>query len=192
MRAFIGILVILFPATLLGQFKLDTARIKSDPITDTTDQAFYGRTHGLPSLARSDNFLEIRMSVFYAPVGGFEDRVITFDGKIWSATVFQSPLNLYDSAATKVTPLKPRKSFPYIVQRLIDLGLFTLPSQHELNKPHRVFDGDLYSITYKVGNKYRQLTFDNPGMYKELYRGTKAFRKYEKIVDVFFRYLEKE
>jgi len=192
MRPFIIILFSILPTILFGQLSIDTTRIKSQRITDTTDQAFYGVSKGLTPLAKSENYLEIRMSVFYAPVGGFEDRIITYDGKNWGATLIKSSLNLYDTTATTITKLNPKHSYTYIIQQLADIGLFNLPSQHELNKPNRVFDGNMYSIAYKVGNRFRQLTFDNPTIYKKLYRKTKAFKKYEDLVDVFYSGFDKQ
>lgn len=192
MRPIIIILLSVLPTFLFGQLSIDTTRIKSQRISDTTDQAFYGTSKGLTPLAKSDNYLEIRMSVFYAPVGGFEDRVITYDGKDWSATLIKSSLNLYDSTATTITKLIPRHSYTDIIQQMADIGLFNLPSQQELNKPNRVFDGNMYSFTYKVGNRYRQLTFDNPSIYKKLYPKTKAFKKYEELVDIFYDSFDKQ
>jgi hypothetical protein len=192
MRPFITILLSVLPTLLFGQLNIDTTKIKSQQLTDTTNQAFYGASNGLTPLAKSDNYLEIRMSVFYAPVGGFEDRVITYDGKVWNGTLIKSALNFYDTTATTIIKLIPRHGYTDIIQQLVDIGLFTLPSQHELNKPNRVFDGNMYSITYKVGNRYRQLTFDNPSIYKKLYRKTKTFKRYEDLVDVFYNSFDKQ
>lgn len=192
MRTFIIILLSTLPTLLFGQLNIDTTKIKSQQLTDTTNQAFYGASNGLTPLAKSDNYLEIRMSVFYAPVGGFENRVITYDGKAWSATLIKSSLNFYDTTATTITKLSTRHSYTDIIQQLADIGLFNLPSQHELNKPNRVFDGNMYSITYKVGNRYRQLTFDNPNIYKKLYPKTKAFKRYEDLINVFYSGFDKQ
>jgi hypothetical protein len=186
------ILFLLCSIISVGQSNIDTSKIKGDSITDTTNQAFYGKSNGLIPLIMSNNYLEIRMSVFHAPVGGFEDRVLTFDGWQWEAMLIESSLNYYDTNSIVIRKLIPQKSYSEIVKQLFDIGLFSLPNQDELKNYHGVFDGETYSITYKVGNKFRKLTFDNPFIYKKMYRNVKAYKKYDELVNVFYQSFQKQ
>jgi hypothetical protein len=128
------------------------------------------------------------MSVFFAPVGGFETRTITFDGTSWNSKLIEEPLGYsYDTILekTKIKKIVPKQSYEQIITKLENIGLFTLRNQSELNITNRVFDGALYSISYKVGNKFRQLTFDNPKIYKKYNRNKKEFRRYIRLIKIF-------
>ena len=193
-RLFIVIALLLFSQSdVCSQINIDTSKIRVTSSLGTTIWFFYGDESGLAPLVNSKNQLEIRMSVLIAPVGGFEDRVIEFDGATWKSQLIVRPFYYYDTAQKARTYiLSPRKRYSFILKKLERKGLFSLPSQGELNKPSRILDGDLYSVAYKIGDKFGLLTFDNPMGYRKMYRRTKEFRKYAQIVRIFNRYFSKD
>ncbi|GAB2842207.1 hypothetical protein GCM10027043_51820 [Ferruginibacter profundus] len=142
--------------------------------------------YGPIDISLSKHKYEIRLSVFYAPVGGFEDYILFSDGGQWTARYWKAEIyNLYDTTKPKYKTITGL-NWDTVLNRLNASGFFSLPNQNKLKKRSTVMDGSMYIVSYKVHNKYRQYHFDNPGIYSRQYPETIEFKKYMEIVTTFF------
>ncbi|WP_143019692.1 hypothetical protein [Niabella drilacis] len=163
--------------------------MKGGPVTDTTDRVFYAADDGLPPLAGSEHYIEIRMHVGYLPMGGGQVFVLSFDGRKWSSRVVVTDPHLFDISKKEKTikqyPVFPLKPYEEIFSDLVEAGLFSLPSQAELKTGRYVDDGTYYLIACKVGSRFRMIKFNNPNEYHELFPKIKIFKQYIDLVAVF-------
>ena len=126
----------------------------------------------------------------YAPNGVFEYLSFILDSRQkWSAiNVKYDWLWTSDSARNKIPPIKqiiPEKGFDSLLNMLYEIDLFTLPDQKKLKKKSIVFDGSMFTVSFKIGNNYRMYHFDNPEIYEKRYPKTKAFKKYKALLYLF-------
>ncbi len=172
-----------------GQLKLDTAKIKGRAITDTIDRIFYSTNDGLLPLAKSKQYIEIRLGRAFTPMGGTDVTVLSFDGKQWNATLTTVDPHFFDilkkERTTKQYQIFPLKPYEEIFSDLVNTGLFSIPSQSELKVGRYVDDGTLYTIAYKVGSKFRGIWFDNPDEYREMFPKIKTFKQYLDLLAIF-------
>lgn len=197
---FIGLIFFLFIFNyhLLSQIKLDTALIRHKELDESRDIYFFDTLHNLSPLAFSKNQIEIRLISVYMPLGGFEKRIVSYNGSNWTAFVLENNYKTYDKSLKKSilkkTNLRPKRSFQNFISKLEEASLFTISSQNELvlDSAISVFDGVSYVILYKVGNRFRHIRFNNPDIYKKVYPNTKEFRKYISLIKLFLTELSLE
>lgn len=179
MKKIICVIFILLPAMGFSQLNFDTTKVLSQVLDDSADSEFFTSYDGLVPLARSANFIEIRLYEVHVPAGRQEVRVISFDGKGW-----QGKLVSFKPPVTGLS-LYPKNSFIAVFNALNREGLFQLRNQKETGRSSGMTDGVFYIICYKAGAKFRKILFNNPREGLKLNPTVKEFRQYCEIVRIF-------
>jgi hypothetical protein len=175
----------LFQQFVSGQLNFDITKAKGKRHLEKDRYISKDSTYQPVDIIFSKHKFEIRLNAFYAPNGGFATFILYSDGKEWNAIFWEADfLELNDTTKTKYKKIK-LNNWDTVVNKLNSLDIFVLPSQRKLKKESFVHDGAMYSIVYKVNNKFRQYHFDNPSSYCERYPETIEFKKYREIVQVF-------
>ena len=180
------ILSFYFHTFIFGQLNFDISKVKGYSKLNKDRNINSDTLYGPTDISLSKHKYEIRLSVFYAPVGGFGDYILFSDGGQWTARLWKAEMyNLYDTTKPKYKTIKNLNS-DTILNKLNSYGFFTLPNQSKLKNKFTVMDGSMYTVSYKVDNKYRQYHFDNPSIYSKQYPETVEFKKYMEIVTTFY------
>jgi hypothetical protein len=185
-RPLVLILSFFCHAVLFGQLNFDISEVKGHSKLKKDRNINSDTLYGPIDISLSKHKYEIRLSVFYAPVGGFEDYILFSDGSQWTARFWKAEMyNLYDTTKPKYKTIK-NLNWDTVLNKLNSSDFFSLPNQSELKKKLTVMDGSMYTVSYKVNNKYRQYNFDNPSIYSRQYPETVEFKRYMEIVTTFF------
>lgn len=128
------------------------------------------------------------------PVFGNADRYILFYDSCWM--IKYPVMNVHKSKAGKVFPLKTAQL--KLIERLTANHIFSLPGEHEIAGNHfnintakfegfdmKSFDGICYSISYKVGDRYRAYSFCNPQRPNLGVGKASPYAEYNAIAEVF-------
>ena len=107
-------------------------------------------------------------------------------------------MNVHVSLAGKVFLLKDIQDS--VIEKLVMNNIFSLPDDEETNMDSFnfdlvnskfqntdawIFDGICYSISYKVGDRFRRYTFCNPEFYASQSAYITPFTYYARIVEIF-------
>lgn len=180
----------LFHQFVFGQLNFDITKIKGKRHLKAQIYFYKDSTYEPIDITLSKHKFEIRLNAFYAPNGGFATFILYSNGNEWNATYWEADfLELNDTTKTKYKKVKPN-NWDTVVNNLNSLDIFLLPNQIKLEKEKKkeciVFDGAMYSITFKINKKFRRYSFDNPSTCSEKFKDIIEFKKYKEIVNVFY------
>jgi len=153
-----------------------------------------GSNLGLPSIKDSKNTIEIRL---YSNTGfpGAQCILVRYD-KTWKASKLK--LNAKDSAIT--IQLKPATGIEKVVQGMIAVNVFSLPTQSKLTSgkysldlstnqlkvtAFSISDAACYTIQFKVGDKLRKYAYCEPKQYAAFYKGQHEYADFSAILKSF-------
>lgn len=156
---------------------------------------YAGYSTGLPTICQSKNEFEIRFFVAHRPVEDWDLFVLTYNNGTWTATRYWydfSRKNHDFDHPIKFFTLRPKYGFDSLFVALKQNNVFTLPDQQSLKYKGDVNDGNIYFLTYKVNNKFRRYSFENPDIYKEGNKSMRVFENYDNIASLFYDDLSKD
>ena len=182
-RTFIILIVSLSFSKGFSQVDINTNDILDrDSLTNFSLPIYFDSFIGIKPIYKSNNPIEIRL--YEISMFGYRCRTLCFDGAKWSGEVIRSSIYQDDS----LTKLNSSLNFKAILDTLIKGRVFTLPSQRLITLDGSVDDGMNYSISYKVGSKYRSYDFSNPDVYLKEFEKNKDVQElklYIAIIDIF-------
>lgn len=176
----------------------DTGRVIADPnFSCATAPSLIEARIGLGNICRSENDLEIRLNEEGEIILYYALYTLTCKDKTWTATKYETVFG-HENQSNQDTALRIR-SFNLKknirIEALFDTlkrnDIFTLPDQDNIHLPSTFYvdDGVSYSLTFKVGKKFRTYRFDNPEDYRRQFDNIKEFENYANIaatlVDAF-------
>lgn len=176
--------------------KIGYGSVKSDPsfsCNDTQNQVeIYCR---LDKICNSKNELEIRLAVEYKPLADFALYVLTKNDNGWTATKYSR--DFHHSNNNNSIPITSHKlNVQQDIEKLFDTlkqnDVFSLPDQKDLKVQDYVDDGSWYTLTFKVGEKFRKYEFNNPDIYQEEFGQVVEFKKYLNIANIFYNSFHKK
>lgn len=170
---------------------IDLGNIVSDPNSVSGD---LGAKFGLAPVNSSAAVIEVRL---YSNAGfpGAQCVVLQYD-KAWKATKYK--LNAKDSVIRTV--LKPAAGIETIARSVINLNIFSLPTQKALNAANykldpatnelklsamTVSDGPCYIVQFKAGNNSREYSYCDPRAYAAFYKGQREYVEFVNILKAF-------
>ena len=186
-------LIFTFGQTItFGQLNFDISKVKGKTKSHFKKyrKTSKNSTFETVSIFYSKNKYEICLSAFYGPNGGFAEYKLYSNGEEWKAIKWESDfVNLYDTTINKYKKLKPN-NWDTVLNKLNELSIFLLPNQITLERKTRkecsVFDGAMYSISFKIGKRFRIYSFDNPDICANKFKDILEYKKYNEIVDIFY------
>ena len=194
MRQLITILFCLWTLASCSQKRLDYGAIRANPDFTCTDTAIESYCK-LDKICNSENEIEIRLEALYEPLADFALYVLANNDSAWTVTRYSRSTHR-STNDTAISIVADTLNNRRIVERLIDTlkqnDVFALPDQDDLKINGYVDDGDNYTLTFKVGRKFRSYNFNNPDIYKEDYRQMKEFKNYSNIVNAFYNAFSKK
>jgi hypothetical protein len=182
-RTLIILLFFLSASKTFSQLNINTNDVlDTDSLTQLSWPIYFDSLIGIKPITKSNNLLEIRL--YEISMSGYRCRTLCFDGTKWSGKIIRSFIFQNDS----LIKLNYSLNFKAILDTLIEYRIFTLPSQRLLTLEGSVDDGMNYSVSYKVGLKYRNYDFSNPDVYLKEYEKNKDVQElklYIAIIDIF-------
>jgi hypothetical protein len=166
MRVFL--ITIFLPIIVTAQTIPDIGEIRIDTVFDCNKYRGIEMSLGAPSICDSKNDFEFRLICVYRPHGNRELIVLSCNDNQWEIKKYSSAASSYgrlivistfDTMSVHNSYVHP---FVMLLDTLIHNKAFLIPNQSELLANHNILDGSLYILTFKIGNKFRQYSYDNP------------------------------
>jgi len=146
---------------------------------------------GVNEICNSKNHFEFRLSSFYRPGLTRELIILSYNNSSWDIRKYtvkpgsfglQKSLTSFDSLYEN-NPVASL-SFHIILDTLKNNKAFLIPSQSELKDKLQIFDGPLYIIAFKLGNKFRSYRYENPEIYIKEFPGISEYVKLKNIITI--------
>ena len=115
--------------------------------------------------------------------------ILTNNDSGWTAAKYSRSFNRSSndiSISVALHKLTSQQEIQKIFDTLKQNKVFALPDQKDLKAPDYVDDGAWYTLTFKVGKKFRKYEFNNPDIYQDKFGQFKEFRNYLNIANVFY------
>ncbi len=194
-------LFILLSANGCSQTYPDTGRVIADPnFSCATAPSLIEARIGLGNICRSENDLEIRLNEEGEIILYHALYILTCKDKTWTATKYETFFGhenqSHQDTTLRIRSLNLKKNIR--IEALFDIlkrnDIFTLPDQDSIqtHSTYYVDDGVLYSLTFKVGKKFRTYHFDNPEDYRRQFDNIKEFENYENIAAILNHAFERQ
>lgn len=173
-------ILLIFSCQALAQPKYDIQKVLNDINFSCNDEYFRtGINFKFKEICESQNIIEIRLFVMHS-FGRHDDNIIlAFDGNNWR----------YKKGRTNELFFTSQDSVKYAklsqtLNDLIDNNIFGLPDQSEIKLPYEmiVWDGVSYAISYKVEDRFRIYSFNNPQDFANEFKNITEFRNFCNIV----------
>jgi hypothetical protein len=184
----IFLILLVFGSRSFSQSQLEFGRVKADKHFSCESPSFLDRFDSLQAICKSENQLELRLRISYNPTLNYALIVVTYNGKTWTATKYEST----NMSKPKPFKLQALKAYDSIFLELKRNNIFLLPNQSKISHKVEVLDGVGYHLTFKAGNKFRQFEFDNPSDYSQNHKDVKAFQNYNNIVEILTTWFVKQ
>lgn len=153
---------------LYSQTKLQYDDIIFDSSFVCNDSFLYD--YGVSSICRSNNEFELRLESISRPKGGRELIVIGYNKEKWHANKYRymSGIVGYKRETINIFPVAEDfdyRMYNYIFKLTFDTlknnRIFLLPDQNTLKLDGEIYDGVVYTLTYKVNYQFRRYSFNN-------------------------------
>ncbi len=188
MRFIIWILIF-SPFCAYTQQRPEYGKVRSDSSFNCHEFNQDSIPYGLGKICHSKNELEIRLKSIYRPNGGRELIVLSYANNTWDARKYMVTSGIVGSKIETTyfqNPYKNDHNIEMIFNNLFDTlktnNIFLLPNQSEMGHELTVFDGTLYIITYKAGNKFRSYQYENPEAYLTQFPDKAEYRQLKTII----------
>ncbi|WP_162051350.1 hypothetical protein [Pontibacter pamirensis] len=180
-----------------GVTTIVTDGIPSDSVNLSPNKEFEKRIE-LKPIDKSDNKIEIRFYKHEELSSTKDLKVLELKGDSWKGTQY-SETN-YPKVKIKKFDLVAQYGFAELVKMLLQNNLASLPSQKELEPKMKKYvdtirgraeqkiqttDGQSYTVEFKIGDKYRVYTFNNPDTYSSFYDDVQELKDYVVIKNIF-------
>ncbi len=182
--------------TIRGTTTITSDGISSDTINNSPNKDFENRINLRP-IDSSDYKLEIRLYRLTAVTNKRTLRIVKFYDDKWEGLEFEE-----NRKSSKVIThvIAPTLGYATFLRNLIEQNIFTLPNQSEVDKriensyatkkealssrPY-VMDGYIFTVEFKIEDKFRIYQFSNPDSYSKYYKNVEEFKNYSSIQKMF-------
>ena len=180
-----------------GVTTIVTDGIKSDSINLSPNKGFEKRIN-LKPIDESDNKVEIRFYKHEELSSTKDLKVLELKGDLWKGTQYSE--SNYPKIRIKKFDLVAQNGIAELVEMLFRNNLASLPSQKELESKMKKYfdtargraeqkihttDGQSYTVEFKIGDKYRVYTFNNPDTYSSFYDDVQELKGFVAIKNIF-------
>lgn len=188
-----------------GVTTISTDGINGDSLNSSPNFVFNDRIK-LVQIDKSSAKVDIRLYRFHSLSSTKTLRRLFMVDTSWNAVEYDEwnkPVKI------KKYKLRAKPSFDSLFLRLLSYNILTLPNKAELKSKMRkdvqvtaegdtterkihVMDGESYTVEIKIGGKFRVYQFDNADSYSKFYDNVTELKDYLKIVQTFYKLLERK
>ena len=145
---------------------------------------------GLAEICDSKNNIEIRLQANYFPTSLFSLYVLTNNhDSHWTLTRYDNIDTNYIINSYKIIS---KRAIEALFETSIKNNIFSLPNQSELKLQNVVDDGNWYTLSFKIGWKFRRYEFNNPDNYARNYGNVQELKNYSNIAKAFYDLFDKK